>query len=231
MKRILLVCLAALCCVPASAQADSGSIISVTPSGDQFLGTYSVSVTVPTAYDYYGGYGYAWQVGPTEVCDPYNFDGRLVWVGELLNADAPDTQTGSDTFYANASSFKICLGINRASMGRILLAEQVFNAPAPPAAPTVPAVQGPATQTAPSQSSAPSAPSTDATACTYWSGQETKREKTMQSAKKAYSKAKKAYKKKRTSARRRAMSRARAKFNTAATKLKTAERKALAACT
>src|SRR3954447_14707418 len=79
MKRILLICLAALFCTPASAMADNGTIISITPAGDEFLGTYSVSVTVPDTGRYYGGYGYAWQVAPTEVCDANNYAGRLVW--------------------------------------------------------------------------------------------------------------------------------------------------------
>src|SRR3954447_929070 len=81
MKRILLICLAALFCTPASALADNGTVISITPSGGQFLGTYSVSVTVPDSVGYYGGFGYAWQVAPTAACDLYNYAGSLVWVG------------------------------------------------------------------------------------------------------------------------------------------------------
>lgn len=225
MKRILLICLAALFCTPASALADNGTVISITPSGGQFLGTYSVSVTVPDSVGYYGGFGYAWQVAPTEACDPYNYAGSLVWVGEVMNADAPGTFTGSDTFVPNGASFKICLGISRAQSGRQLVAEQVYNAPAPATPAPTP------TATSPTPSTAPvSDPGKAAATCTYWTTQESKRGKVMKSAKAAYSKAKKAYRKKRTPARRRAMNRARTKFNIAATKLKTAERKGLAAC-
>jgi nucleoid-associated protein YgaU len=223
MKRILLICLAALFCTPASALADNGTVISITPSAGQFLGTYSVSVTVPDSVGYYGGYGYAWQVGPTEVCDPNNYAGGLVWVGNVMNGDAPDTFTGSDTFVPNGASFKICLGISRAEAGRQLVAEQVYNAPAPASAP--------APTPAPTSPTAPvSDPGKAAATCTYWTTQESTRGRAMKSAKAAYSKAKKSYRKKRTSARRRAMNRARQKFNTAETKLKTAERKGLAAC-
>jgi hypothetical protein len=222
MKRILLICLAALFCTPASALADNGTVISITPSGGQFLGTYSVSVTVPDSVGYYGGYGYAWQVAPTAVCDPYNYAGSLVWVGNLMNGDAPDTFTGSDTFIPNGPSFKICLGLNRAEAGRTLVAEQVYNAPA--AAPV------PASTPVSTSPTAPVSAGKAAATCTYWTTQESKRERVVKSAKAAYSKAKKSYRKKHTSARRRAMNRERQKFNIAATKLKTAERKGLAAC-
>jgi hypothetical protein len=227
MKRILLICLAALFCMPASAMADNGTVISITPVGGQFVGSYSVSVTVPDSSGYYGGFGYAWQVAPTEACDPNNYAGGLVWVGEVMNADMPDTFTGSDTFVPTGTSFKICLGISRAEAGRTLLAEQVYNAPAPVSIPTT-------TPTSTPTSTTPTAPVSDpgkpAATCTYWTTQESKRGKVMKSVKAAYSKAKKSYRKKRTSARRRAMNRARQKFNVAATKAKTAERKAFAAC-
>jgi hypothetical protein len=225
MKRILLICLAALFCVPASAMADNGTVISIAPSGGQFVGSYSVSVTVPDSTGYYGGFGYAWQVAPTEVCDPYNYAGGLVWVGEVMNPNTPDTFTGSDSFIPNGASFKICLGISRAEAGRSLLAEQVYNAPAPVSAPAPTPTPTPTTPTAPV-----SDPGKAAATCTYWTAQESKRAKVMKSAKAAYSKAKRSYRKKRISARRRAMNRARQKFNLAATKAKTAERTALAAC-
>src|SRR4051794_20148256 len=217
MKRILLICLAALFCMPASAMADNGTIISITPAGSQFVGSYAVSVTVPDSVGYYGGYGYAWQVAPTAVCDPYNYAGSLVWVGEIMNANMPDTFTGSDTFIPDGPSFKICLGMNRAEAGRTLVAEQGYNAPAPVSVPA---------QTPAPTSSTPTAPVSDpgkaAATCTYWTTQESKRGKVMKSAKAAYGKAKRSYRTKRTAGRRRVMNRARQKFNLAATKAKTA---------
>jgi hypothetical protein len=237
MKRILLICLTALFCVPASAMADSGSILGITPAGDEFLGSYSVSVTVPDSVRYYGGYGYAWQVAPSEVCDPYDYLGRLVWVGEVMDGNMPDTSTGSDTFYPNGASFKICLGISRAETGRKLVAEQVYNPPATvsvPAqrpAPTPVPVSVPAETGAPASTTAPVNDAGKAATCTYWTMQESKRGGIKNSAKAAYSKAKQSYRKKPTAARRGAINRARQRFNVAASSLKTAESKALAACT
>jgi hypothetical protein len=215
MKRLLLTSVAALSIAPASALADTGSINSISPlGGTMYDASYTVNVTAPTDYGYYGGFGFAWQVSPSEPCDPATSDGRLTWVGNVLAADFPDTETGRDMFYAKTVPFKLCLGVSRASLGQWTVAEQVYGTPAPaPATPTAPTPPpGPVVQTAPSTD-----PGKAAVTCTYWMKQETKRER-------AYKKARNAFRKKRTKARRRAMRKTLAKFQTA-------ERKALKACT
>jgi hypothetical protein len=205
---------------PAAANGDTGAITNITPlGGSNYQATYTVAVTTCSSSGYCGGYGYAWQVGPSDVCDPDNYLGSLTWVGNIMSADVPGTDTGTDTFVADSVPFKLCLGTSHASMGRQTVAETVYApaaAPAPAPAPAVTATPVPTpVPTAPATPATPVA-SPDAQKCTYWSGQETKRGKT-------YNAAKKAYKKKRTSARRRAMT-------IALEKLRTAERKALSAC-
>lgn len=221
LRRYLLAIVAALCCAPATASADSGAIVSITPTGGgMYLGTYTVSVDIPTSYGYYGGFGYAWQVAGSEACNPSTSDGRLIWVADgLLSPDVPSSQTGSDTFTPQYMPFKVCLAVSRSSRGDVVVAEQVYgSAPAPPPVPAAPvAVPAPVSTPAPVVTSEPS---TDQVVldrkCTYWSDQENKRYARWKSARKAY-------RKKRTAGRRRAMNRALAK-------LRTAERKAREFC-
>lgn len=216
--------ISAVLLAPTAASGDTGVITNITPLGESnYQATYSVAVTTCSSSGYCGGYGYAWQVAPSAACDPYNYAGSLTWVGNVMSADVPGADTGTDTFVADAVPFKLCLGTNHASLGRQTVAEVVYGAaapsvpaPAPPVAPTAPPAATPAAT--PAASATPTTPvvTTDGQKCSYWSGQETKRGK-------AYNAAKKAYKKKRTPARRRAML-------TALEKLRTAERKALSAC-
>ena len=133
-----------------TASAKSGSISNVAQISSDGVASADYSATFTSADcdrdGYCGWFPYAVEIPVSGPCPASGVGIRLVtYVGTFTSS--PGTQTATEAFYPAGSSQRLCLYITHASSDA-LVAETVYNAPAPPAS-TPPATPPEATVTTP----------------------------------------------------------------------------------